>query len=173
MKWSSKPDNECIACNADRLVKAYPKTFSHDNSGCKKVQMVQQLGFWQSSKIKLCCTKLHWPCQLDLNRQTWSPVMNSFTTKQLQAYISNPEIAQLADFPNFPCDARTIESCIRIVTQPAAIVCGQERRDEFICAQLIFSWALEEKNYRNVPDILLKLLCWKGANHLLKYEQTI
>jgi hypothetical protein len=64
------------------------------------------------------------------------PVLKSVTKEQLKAYIVNPEKTQLVDFPKFPCHTQGTERCIRLVTEAAAAVCGQERRDGFIRARM-------------------------------------
>lgn len=67
------------------------------------------------------------------------PVLKSVSKEQLQAYISNSETTQstqLIDFPKFPCHTQGTARCIRLVTEAAAAVWGQKRRDRFIRARM-------------------------------------
>jgi len=42
------------------------------------------------------------------------------------------------NFPKYPCHTQAVEGCVKLVTEAASLVCGQNARDEFIRVRLEF-----------------------------------
>ena len=67
-------------------------------------------------------------------RVTVPPILSDLSEEQLKSVVSghSPPVTELE---SFPFDTQSVEKCVKIVTEAAA-VCGADNRDSFIRARL-------------------------------------
>ena len=68
------------------------------------------------------------------------PIMRIYSEDRIRAFVDDCHKLDQApighEFTRFPCHTQAVERCIKFVTEAAASVLGQERRDGFIRARL-------------------------------------
>ena len=62
------------------------------------------------------------------------PLTRQYTMHELQSFINDPK--PLVRDTKYPCHTQAVERVIKLVTEAAAAVSGQERRDGYIRATL-------------------------------------
>lgn len=69
----------------------------------------------------------------DYNERLQPPVLKDISDEDLEKFLSNKNA--LVKFPylsSFPCHTQGTERCVKLVSEAASIVSGEERRDGFI-----------------------------------------
>ena len=67
------------------------------------------------------------------------PVLKAMTDAELKDLITT-EVTPTVIFPKFPCQTQAVERHVKLVTEAAKAVCGQNSRDGFI---RVHAWLLD------------------------------
>ncbi|GBL62145.1 hypothetical protein AVEN_225590-1 [Araneus ventricosus] len=111
-------------------------------------------------RLRLVVSKLNFKANQYIDMIDWlkcdvtePPITDDLTVEELKSIAENASIKDLEIF-KFPCHTKTVERCVKLMTEAASTVCGSHKRDGLIrntmASRAIMPSFEHEANYKMI-----------------------